>query len=302
MTNATADRSSRAPFPGGWAALAVVAALAAGCAIDTSPSVDDGGVDGGVSDGLFHATFIDVGQGDSALFVLPDGTVVLVDGGEEGHGLAEVVPLLEEKGIAAIDLLILTHPHSDHCGGLDEVMDHVQVAEIWEDGETLSTPAYAGFAAARDASGAEVVHPAAGDARQLGETALDVLATSAGYADVNDDSLVVSLTYGDVRFLLTGDARNDEQLDLLDAYDTELGADVLKVPHHGSYHFDPAFPPAVSPKYAVISCGAGNDYGHPHQEALDAYAAIDATICRTDLMGDVTFTTDGTTLDTNCSE
>jgi len=279
------------------AASALALWLAAGCTIDASPEVSDGGV----SDGLLHATFIDVGQGDSALFELPDGSIVLVDGGEEGQGLNAVLPIMEEKGISAIDLMILTHPHSDHCGGLDEVMAHVEVAEIWENGEALDTPAYAGYGAERNASGAEVLHPSVGDARAFGEVVIEVLATNTGYPQANNDSIASSLTYRDVRFLLPGDAEVEEQGDMLDAHDpADLRAAVLKVPHHGSSDFDPAFPETVMPGFAVISCGLGNDYGHPHQESLDAYAAIDAAICRTDQMGDVLFTTDGAEIETNC--
>jgi competence protein ComEC len=181
-------------------------------------------------------------------------------------------------------------------------MDHVSVAEIWENGEPVDSPAYAGYGAARNESDATVVHPEPGYVREFGETAIEVLATNTGYPDENNDSIVASLGFREMRFLLPGDAEVEEQSDLLDAYDGELQSDVLKVPHHGSYHFDPDFPPAVSPEYAVISCGTGNDYGHPHQEALDAYAEIGAVICRTDLMGDVTFSTDGETLETNCVE
>ena len=272
--------------------------VAAGCTIDGSTNVDGGAV----SDGMLHATFIDVGQGDSALFELPDGTIVLVDGGEEGQGLAKVVPILEEKGIVAIDLMILTHPHSDHCGGLDEVMDRVSVAEIWENGEPIDSPAYAGYGAARNGSGAEIVHPEPGETRAFGDVVLTVLATNTGYPEYNNDSIVASLGYGEVRFLLAGDAEDEEQSDLLAAYDEELRASVLKVTHHGSSDFASQFPEAVMPDFAVISCGAGNDYGHPHAEALETYAAISASICRTDLMGDVTFSTDGATLETNCGE
>jgi competence protein ComEC len=272
-------------------------ALVAGCAIDGSP--DDLG-DGGAGDGLLHATFIDVGQGDSALIELPDGSIILVDGGEEGQGTARVLPLLDEKEIDEIDLMILTHPHSDHCGGLDEVMAHVAVAAIWENGEPLGTPAYAGYGSARNASGAEVSQPGPGAAREFGEAVIEVLATNTGYPDENNDSLVTLLTYRDVRILLPGDAEAEEQSDLLAAYPGELGADILKVPHHGSSDFASGFPAAVSPAYAVISCGAGNDYGHPHQEALDAYAGIDAAICRTDIVGDVVFSSDGAEIETNC--
>jgi competence protein ComEC len=277
----------------------------AGCTIDVG--ADDGGTDTGgyTGDGVtLRAIFVDVWQGDGALFLLPDGQTILVDGGDNGYGNSRIVPLLQELGVGTIDLLVLTHPHADHCGGLDEVMHAAAVNEIWEDGDALGTTAYTNFANARDASGAAVLLPEAGTVRSFGDVTLEVIETATGYAaddDVNDDSIVMMLTYGATRILLTGDANTPEQDDILAAYGAaDLGAQILKVPHHGSYDFAPQLPPTVDPEYAVISCGAGNDYGHPHEEALAAYGAIGAAICRTDLLGDVEFTTDGASIQSTC--
>lgn len=272
-------------------------ALLAGCA----PG-EGGGGGAYEGDGVtLRAVFIDVWQGDSALFLLPGGEVVLVDGGDNGYGNSRVVPVLEEWGVESVDLLVLTHPHADHCGGLDEVMAAVAVDEIWENGEELGTTAYGRFAQARDASGAAVRTPPAGETRSFGGVTLEVLATDGGYPEENNDSLVMRLSYGGVRFLLAGDAEEEEQGDLLaTAGPAGLAADVLKVPHHGSYKFDEGFPPAVAPAYAVISSGEGNDYGHPHAEALAAYGEIGAAICRTDQLGDVAFATDGAAIESGC--
>jgi competence protein ComEC len=297
-------------------ALLVAALPLAGCVINggDADGASDGGNDGGgyTGDGVtLRGIFIDVWQGDSALFLLPDGEVVLVDGGDNTYGNSRVLPVLEEHGVDAIDLVVLTHPHADHCGGLDEVIKAVEVKEIWENGDTADSTAYERFVEARDDSGADVLIPEAGYARSFGEVSLEVLATASGYAaagddesdGLNNDSIVMMLEYRDMRFLLAADAEREEQEDILGALESaDLVADVLKVPHHGSYNFANDFPPTVSPEYAVISCGAGNDYGHPHQEALAAYNAIGAAICRTDLLGDVDIATDGTAIETDCGE
>ena len=289
----------------------LAAALALPACVITGEDADGGAggdtdTGGYTGDGVtLRAIFIDVWQGDGALFLLPDGQTILVDGGDNGYGNSRVVPVLQENGVDTIDLLVLTHPHADHCGGLDEVMHAVAVNEIWEDGDTLDTTAYSNFANARDASGAAVLLPEAGTVRSFGDVTLEVIETATGYAanndDVNNDSIVMMMTYGATRLLLTGDANTEEQDDILGAHGAaDLGAQILKVPHHGSYDFAPQFPPTVSPEWAVISCGAGNDYGHPHQEALDAYDAIGATVCRTDLLGTVEFTTDGAAIQSTC--
>ncbi|MDD5306666.1 MAG: ComEC/Rec2 family competence protein [Deltaproteobacteria bacterium] len=277
--------------------LAALAIALASCDLGDLPDLGPGRTE----EDPLEAVFIDVGQGDSALFTLPDGAVVLVDGGDEGAGLLAVLPVLDERGIGAIDLLVLTHPHADHCGGLDEVLQRVAVDEIWENGETADTPAYEDFAAARDASGARVAQPKVGESRVFGDVSLEVLATASGFPGQNNDSIVLALRYGDVGFLLAGDAEAEEQRDLLSAHGGDLGADVLKVPHHGSSNFDPGFPRAVSPRFGVISCGADNEYGHPTSEALAAYGSLGATVCRTDVLGDVAFRTDGADLESSCA-
>ncbi len=241
-----------------------------------------------------------MGQGDSALFVLPDGFTILIDGGDEGLGDGRVIPALQDRGVARLDLLVLSHPHADHCGGLDEVLSKVPVDEIWENGEGMNTGPWDDYAQARDASGAEVTVPQAGFELVVGDVLIEVLSANGGYEGQNNDSLVIMLTYGDVKILTTGDIEAEAQGELLSKYGSGLEAHVVKVPHHGSWNQQPSFAPYTSPEIAVISCGAGNEYGHPHQESIDSYQATGAAVCRTDFLGNISVTTDGETLESNC--
>lgn len=266
--------------------------LLAGC-IDTgpvSPGRDGGPADGGAeSDGLefLAITFIDVGQGDAALFEMPDGSTILIDGGPDGAGQDAIVPLLWERGISTLELMVLTHPHADHCGGLDEVLEQVLVGEIWENGETLGTVAYQDFVAARDAEGALVRIAEAGDQRSFGGAMLTVLAADRGMPGENNDSIVIAFDFAGVRVLTTGDIERESQSLLVDEYGPDLASAVVKVPHHGSGNFDPLFVDTVAADFGVVSCGAGNPHGHPHPAAMAAWQEAGTALCRTDLSGDV---------------
>ncbi len=283
----------------------LVVAWAGGCIDDggVARSEKDGGTDADTdadsdgdcdadtdADGPLVVTFIDVGQGDAALYEMPDGSTILVDGGPTGAGTGAVVPLLWDKGIVDLDLMVLTHPHEDHCGGLDEVLQLVQVAEIWENGETLDTSSYQGFAAARDAEGAEVRIAQAGDQRAFGDALLTVLWDDHGMEDENNDSIVLAFDFAGRRVLATADVEAEAQALLLEEHGAGLASDVVKVPHHGSWNFDPSFVEAVAADFGAISCGEDNDFGHPHQEAIDAWLGVGTTLCRTDLSGDVVAT------------
>ncbi len=251
-------------------------------------------------EGTLELAFIDVGQGDSIFLRLSSGETILVDGGSQGAGNRAVVPFLRERNVEQLDLVVLTHPHEDHCGGLDEVIAAFPTLEVWESGERSDSGQYVEFQRARAASGARTLVPPQGLRRDLGELHLYVMNREEGRAGANDDSLVIQARFGQIEVLLTGDVTALEQRDLVGDFGNQLRSEVLKVPHHGSADFAPTFVSAVSPTWAVISVGLGNSYGHPAQSALAAYRQAGATICRTDQDGTVTGTSDGVDVVLDC--
>lgn len=275
--------------------------------VPDSGDPDGGDPDGGDTDtgsagsGDLTVTFIDVGQGDATLLEMPDGRTVLVDGGDNGEGFAAILPLLDDKGIEVVDLMVLTHPHSDHCGGLDEVLLAKDVLEVWENGETLDTATYDDFADARNGEGAQLGVPDQGDHRAFGEATITILNTGEGYEGENNDSIVLSVEFGQRKILLTGDVEALEQEDLVDDYGDALACDALKVPHHGSWNQDSEFISFASPTFAVISCGEVNDYGHPHQVTIDAYLEVVDELCITFEAGDSVLWTDGSEMTFECA-
>jgi beta-lactamase superfamily II metal-dependent hydrolase len=232
--------------------------------------------------------FIDVGQGDAILIDRGD-TDILVDGGPTS---ASVLAYLQGQGVADIDLLVATHPHADHVGGLADVLAQYQVSEVWVNGDAATSQAYQDFAAAVATEGATVREVTRGYATQVGGLDIAVLNPSQLTGDLNEDSVVLRLVCGEVSVLLTGDATSDSEVNML-ATGLALDSDVLKVGHHGSAtSTSAAFLAAVTPKDAVISVGAGNVYGHPAQATLDRLAAPGATVYRTDLDGMVVLISD----------
>jgi len=251
--------------------------------------------------------FIDVGQGDAALIRAPGGEEILVDtggwpgelAGERGAGEKVVVPYLKHLGIRRLDVLVLSHGHEDHCGGARAVLASVPV-------KTVIIPPYspegelarlAEFAWER---GVRVQQAAAGDRLSLGRGAgLDclgpVLPLLPGQDEENNNSLVARLTYGERVFLFTGDIEQEGQARLI-VSGADLKADVLKVPHHGSRNYVPAFFERIRPSVAVISVGGANRYGLPDPETVSRLQGMGAYIYRTDRDGAVIITSDGRSL------
>jgi beta-lactamase superfamily II metal-dependent hydrolase len=240
--------------------------------------------------GAFSVHFIDVGQGDSILVEAGDADI-LVDGGPSGSA---VLSYLAGQHVPDIDLLVATHPHADHIGGLDDVLAQYDVREVWTNGPTATSQTYQDFAAAVAGEGAVERQIRRGYSTEFGGvtlTALDPVDPLTG--DANGDSIVLRLSCGSVDVLLTGDANDASEASMLADPSVVLDADVLKVGHHGSSTSTTnAFLDAVTPKDAVISVGAGNTYGHPAQDTLNRLAAHGATIYRTDLNGTVVLTSD----------
>lgn len=236
--------------------------------------------------------FIDVGQADCALLEC-DGAFALIDGGNEADG-EDVVEYLEAQGVQRLHLLVGTHPHEDHIGGLAHVLAAYPADNIWSGDITYTNSIVKSFIDGAALQGKYLVYPTVGQTFQLGDAVITVLGpVKDGYEDTNDESLVLRVQYGDVRFLFTGDMEMIAETDLLDS-GADVKADVLKVGHHGSYSSTSyRFLREVAPTYAVIPVGAANDYGHPHDEPMSRLKDAEVIIYRTDKMYDIVAVTDG---------
>lgn len=244
----------------------------------------------------FGVYFLDVGQGDSELIVSGD-TAVLIDAGEAEYGKT-VVKNIKALGIKKLDYIIATHPHADHIGGLAEVIESFEVGKVIaprvSDELTPTTSVYENFLEAVKSKGMKLTAARAGNTYSLDGAELEILAPiSDNYDDLNDFSVVCRVTKGNISFMFTGDASKASEADMT-ASGEDLYADVFKVGHHGSKTASTsAFLAEVTPSVCVISCGSGNDYGHPTQAALSRLEEHTKNICRTDLNGTVSIFTEG---------
>ena len=284
--------------------------------------------------GELQVHVLDVGpiEGDSILIISPAGTSVLIDAGDAGKGKV-VLDALKRYKVEKLDYFIATHPHPDHIGGADEVINAIKVGTVIDNGVDLSTPKpsptpvkkgakpapavparktkiqsinafFDEYKDAVDKSGAQHQKAEPGKRYDLGGGAiLTVLAPSeplftrdhmkAGGNETNANSIVLRLDYGDFSMLLMGDAEDQTETRLL-GKDLNLKATVIKIAHHGSkYATSENFLQRVQPEAAIISDGGWNRYGHPAQPVLDRLKAINAKVYRTDLQGEVTLTTHG---------
>lgn len=260
--------------------------------------------------GVVRATFLDVGQGDSAIVDLPDGSAMVIDGGglvgsPVDVGARVLGPALRVRRRSDVAIAVLSHPHPDHFGGLATGLGAVRVGALWDTGQGEREGAGAGYAAlisALRARSVAVLRPEAlCGAHTLGGARVEVLAPCpAPRPDVgaNDNSFVVRVSLGSRAFLFVGDAERDEEHVLASFGASRLHADVLKVGHHGSRtSSSPDFIAAVGPREAIVSTGTRNRFGHPHPTTLATLAHAGVRVWRTDRDGAVTVTTDGTSLD-----
>ena len=282
--------------------------------------------------GELQVHVLDVGpiEGDSILIVSPTGKSVLIDAGDAGKGKV-ILDALKRYKIEKLDYFIATHPHPDHIGGADEVLNAIKVANVIDNGVDLSTPAppppptkkgakpaptpakskiksvnsfFDEYKEALQKSGAQYEKAEPGKKYDLGGGAiLTVLAPTepffnkdmmkGGGNDTNANSIVLRLDYGDFSMLFMGDAEEQTEARLV-GKDLNLKATVIKIAHHGSkYATSEGFLKRVQPQAAIISDGAWNRYGHPAQSVLDRLKAVNAKVYRTDLQGEVTVITHG---------
>lgn len=267
--------------------LLLVLLLLAGCIpVPPAPTV--------APDTSLEVHFIDVGQADSIL-LYTQGHAMLIDGGNVDDA-SLVVSYLLNLGIEELDCVVCTHAHEDHAGGLGGVMSVFPVERVYVTTTTYDSRCYDDFMYYTDQQGLTPIIPKPQDTYYLGDCRITFLGPMKSYPETNDTSLVCRADFGSRSFLFTGDMELEAEGDLLDS-GAELRADVLKIGHHGSSTSSGyRFLRAVSPLWAVISCGADNSYGHPHREIVSRLEDGEIAYYRTDISGTVIAETDGESL------
>jgi competence protein ComEC len=244
--------------------------------------------------GELKVHYIDVGQGDATLLQGPDFTI-LIDAGR--HNRNDVVPYLQNQGIEIIDLLIATHPHADHIGQMDKVMENFSVKEVWMSGDEHTSKTFERVIDAILASSADYHEPRAGEVHKFGSAILEVINPDRLTGEFHEGSVSVRVIYGDLKLLFTGDAEDHTEQDILNR-DHDVKADIFQLGHHGSRTSNSlSFFEVVQPQVAIYSAGDGNSYGHPHQEVVNRINNIGLSLYGTDFHGTIVVTTDGKTYD-----
>ncbi len=244
-------------------------------------------------DGLI-VQFIDVGQADCALLQC-DGQFMLIDGGNRDDSQL-VVSFLEQQGVKELAAVVCTHAHEDHVGGLPAVLAVYPTKAVYAPTKTYSSNIFDKFVYYTDQQGLEITIPTPGDRFSLGQAEVTVLGPVKSYAETNDTSIVLRVTYGETSFLFTGDMETVAENDMLDYWEGKVDwkTDVLKVGHHCSNSSTSyRFLNEVNPTYGVISLGKDNSYGHPHKEPMSRLNQAGVTILRTDEFGTIQALSDG---------
>lgn len=269
-----------------------------GCSETASGTVEQGTLarydSSAPEEDTLNVHFLDIGQGDCIVITQGDHAM-MIDAGDNDKGTA-VQSYLNYLGIDTLEYFILTHPDADHIGGADVILYKFNCETVLMPDIKTDTRTYDDVIQAMKSKGYSAVHPEVGDTLLLGDASFTILGPIKEYSDNNNNSIVIRMTYKDRSFLFTGDAEAEAEADIL-AEGLEVQADVLKAGHHGSStSTSDEFLEAVSPEYAVISCGEGNKYGHPHAETMNKFRQNGITVYRTDEQGTIIASSDGSTI------
>lgn len=251
------------------------------------------------ADGDMEVHFLDVGQGDCVL-ISCDGCHMLVDAGNNQDG-ERITSYLKEQGIAELDYVIGTHPHADHIGGLDTVIDNFGIKTLFMPQKVHTTATFEEVIAAIENHDLSITAPKPGDTYPLGSGSFTILApVKEDYGEeLNNWSIGIKLVHGSNSIVMCGDAEEEAEEDICGS-GLDISANVLKLGHHGSRTASgELFLKTVGPKYAIISCGRGNDYGHPHEETLKKLSEAGILVFRTDTQGTIILKSDGKSLQFN---
>lgn len=249
-----------------------------------------------VVDGEMAVHFLDVGQGLS-IFVQCDGQNLIYDGGDKSTSSA-VVAYLKNMGVETIDYLISSHYDSDHVSGLIGCLNAFEVTNVISADYVHESKTYESFIVTVEEKGLEMQHPAVGTEYEFGSGKFMILAPEEFDDDEsNENSVVIKLIHGENSFLITGDAEYHSEEAMCHS-GLDLECDVLVPGHHGSATATTwDFLMKAVPEYAVISCGEGNSYGHPHEETMEKLESAEVQVYRTDIQGYISVVSDGRTLD-----
>ncbi len=251
----------------------------------------------GIPSGKLEISYLDVGQGDAAYIRVNDFDI-LIDAGPRSDA-DKLMKQLEEKNIDDFEIVIATHPHEDHIGGMVKVFEKYDVESFYMPKVTHTTKTFENMINVVSKEGLKVKVIKEGTSFDLGDGAkIDVYSPIyESYEEFNDYSPIMKLTFGNTSYMFTGDAEAHAEQEVVAKYPKNLDADVLKFGHHGSSTSSTKeFVEAVSPEYGVISCGVDNKYGHPHRETLQTIDTQGIKAYRTDKQGQITITSDGSTI------